>query len=30
MRYSGPVVRLPRAALGTGVDAAAHFEASLR
>ena len=29
MRYSGPAVRLPGHALGTGVDAAAHFAASL-
>jgi len=28
MRYSGPAVRLPRHATGTGVDAAAHFAAS--
>ena len=28
MRYSGPAVRLPGHALGTGVDAAAHFAAS--
>ena len=28
MRYSGPTVRLPGHALGTGVDAAAHFSAS--
>ncbi len=27
MRYSGPVVRLPVHAIGTGVDAAAHFPA---
>jgi len=28
MRYSGPAVRLPGHAVGTGVDAAAHFAAS--
>jgi L-alanine-DL-glutamate epimerase-like enolase superfamily enzyme len=28
MHYSGPAVRLPGHALGTGVDAAAHFAAS--
>ena len=28
MRYSGPTVYLPGHALGTGVDAAAHFAAS--
>jgi len=28
MRYSGPVVRLPGHAVGTGVDAAAHFAGS--
>jgi L-alanine-DL-glutamate epimerase-like enolase superfamily enzyme len=28
MRYNGPAVRLPEHAMGTGVDAAAHFAAS--
>ncbi len=28
MRYSGPVLRLPGHAMGTGIDAAAHFAAN--
>jgi L-alanine-DL-glutamate epimerase-like enolase superfamily enzyme len=28
MRYSGPAIHLPGHALGTGVDATAHFAAS--
>jgi L-alanine-DL-glutamate epimerase-like enolase superfamily enzyme len=28
MRYSGPAIRLPGHAAGTGIDAAAHFATS--